>query len=68
MNGDDSAREVVIAAAFEAGVFHHPEQLFLIGEAQGLGALDDSAVIRVVAPRLRTAPADGSQASPRSEA
>lgn len=29
------------------------EQLFLIGEAQGLGALDDSAVIRVVAPALR---------------
>lgn len=29
------------------------EQLFLLGEAQGLGALDDSAVIRVVAPTLR---------------
>ena len=29
------------------------EQLFLLGEAQGLGALDDSAVIRVVAPELR---------------
>lgn len=29
------------------------EQLFLIGEAQGLGGLDDSAVIRVVAPSLR---------------
>lgn len=28
-------------------------QLFLLGEAQGLGALDDSAVIRVVAPSLR---------------
>ncbi|WAC67012.1 NAD(P)-dependent oxidoreductase [Agrococcus sp. SL85] len=27
------------------------EQLFLIGEAAGLGELDDSAVIRVVAPR-----------------
>ncbi|MFA4840148.1 MAG: NAD(P)-dependent oxidoreductase [Agrococcus sp.] len=29
------------------------EQLFLLGEAQGLGALDDSAVIRVVAPTRR---------------
>lgn len=29
------------------------EQLFLLGEAQGLGARDDSAVIRVVAPSLR---------------
>ncbi|ERG64183.1 hypothetical protein L332_06915 [Agrococcus pavilionensis RW1] len=29
------------------------EQLFLLGEAQGLGHLDDSAVIRVVAPTLR---------------
>ncbi|WP_413317558.1 NAD(P)-dependent oxidoreductase [Agrococcus sp. 1P02AA] len=29
------------------------EQLFLLGEAQGLGALDDSAVIRVVAPERR---------------
>ncbi|MET2009968.1 NAD(P)-dependent oxidoreductase [Microbacterium chocolatum] len=31
------------------------EQLYLLGEAQGLGAQDDSAVIRVVAPRRRTA-------------
>lgn len=31
------------------------EQLFLLGEAQGLGALDDSAIIRVVAPTLRGA-------------
>lgn len=30
------------------------EQLFLLGEAQGLGALDDSAVIRVVAPTRRS--------------
>ncbi|KAA6436124.1 NAD(P)-dependent oxidoreductase [Agrococcus sediminis] len=29
------------------------EQLFLLGEAQGLGELDDSAVIRVVAPTRR---------------
>ncbi|MBQ1442222.1 MAG: NAD(P)-dependent oxidoreductase [Renibacterium sp.] len=29
------------------------EQLFLLGETQGLGAQDDSAVIRVIAPRRR---------------
>ncbi len=32
------------------------EQLYLIGEAQGLAAHDDSAVIRVIAPERRTAP------------
>ncbi|WP_396668049.1 NAD(P)-dependent oxidoreductase [Microbacterium sp. R86528] len=31
------------------------EQLYLVGEAQGLAALDDSAVIRVIAPVRRTA-------------
>jgi len=31
------------------------EQLFLIGEAQGLAGSDDSAVIKVVAPQRRTA-------------
>lgn len=30
------------------------EQLYLIGEAQGLGLSDDSAVIRVIAPQRRT--------------
>lgn len=30
------------------------EQLYLIGEAQGLGQSDDSAVIRVIAPQRRT--------------
>ncbi len=30
------------------------EQLFLLGQAQGLGAADDSAVVRVVAPERRT--------------
>jgi 3-hydroxyisobutyrate dehydrogenase len=30
------------------------EQLFLLGRTQGLGAADDSAVIRVVAPERRT--------------
>ncbi len=29
------------------------EQLFLLGQAQGLGAADDSAVVKVVAPSLR---------------
>ena len=31
------------------------EQLYLLGQAQGLGAADDSAVIKVVAPVKRTA-------------
>lgn len=30
------------------------EQLYLLGETQGLGAQDDSAVIRVIAPQRRT--------------
>ena len=30
------------------------EQLFLLGQAQGLGTADDSAVIRVVAPERRS--------------
>jgi 3-hydroxyisobutyrate dehydrogenase len=29
------------------------EQLYLLGQAQGLGKADDSAVIRVIAPTLR---------------
>jgi len=29
------------------------EQLFLLGQAQGLAAADDSAVVKVVAPKLR---------------
>lgn len=29
------------------------EQLYLLGQAQGLGETDDSAVIRVIAPTLR---------------
>ena len=32
------------------------EQLYLLGQAQGLGAADDSAVIRVVAPTRRSSP------------
>lgn len=42
----DAAR----AAHLSAPVAAAAEQLFLLGEAQGLGALDDSAVIRVIAP------------------
>lgn len=45
-----AARDAHLAAPVAAAA----EQLFLLGEAQGLGALDDSAVIRVVAPELRT--------------
>lgn len=41
-----AAREHHLAVPVAAAA----EQLFLLGEAQGLGALDDSAVIRVVAP------------------
>jgi len=44
-----AARGAHLAAPVAAAA----EQLFLLGEAQGLGALDDSAVIRVVAPQLR---------------
>lgn len=44
-----AARGAHLAAPVAAAA----EQLFLIGEAQGLGGLDDSAVIRVVAPALR---------------
>ncbi|MBO0980468.1 NAD(P)-dependent oxidoreductase [Microbacterium sp. SD291] len=42
----DAARKAHLATPVAAAA----EQLFLLGEAQGLGALDDSAVIRVVAP------------------
>ena len=42
----DAARHAHLSTPVAAAA----EQLFLLGEAQGLGALDDSAVIRVVAP------------------
>ncbi|SDS08647.1 NAD(P)-dependent oxidoreductase [Agrococcus carbonis] len=45
----DAARQHHLAVPVAAAA----EQLFLLGEAQGLGALDDSAVIRVVAPTRR---------------
>jgi 3-hydroxyisobutyrate dehydrogenase len=45
----DAARAHHLAVPVAAAA----EQLFLLGEAQGLGALDDSAVIRVVAPTRR---------------
>lgn len=42
----DAARRAHLSTPVAAAA----EQLFLLGEAQGLGAHDDSAVIRVVAP------------------
>ena len=41
------------AAGLPAPVAAAAEQLYLLGQAQGLGAEDDSAVIRVVAPTRR---------------
>lgn len=46
----DAARRAHLSTPVAAAA----EQLFLLGEAQGLGALDDSAVIRVVAPERRS--------------
>ena len=43
------------AAGLPSPVAAAAEQLYLLGQAQGLGALDDSAVIRVVAPSRREA-------------
>ncbi|MET1035686.1 MAG: NAD(P)-dependent oxidoreductase [Arthrobacter sp.] len=45
-----AAREVALPTPLAATA----EQLYLLGQAQGLGAEDDSAVIRVVAPSRRT--------------
>ncbi|MFB0836149.1 NAD(P)-dependent oxidoreductase [Arthrobacter halodurans] len=45
-----AAREVALPTPLAAAA----EQLYLLGQAQGLGAEDDSAVIRVVAPTRRT--------------
>ncbi|WP_108250177.1 NAD(P)-dependent oxidoreductase [Planctomonas deserti] len=42
------------AAGLASPVAAAAEQLFLLGQAQGLGERDDSAVIRVVAPARRT--------------
>jgi 3-hydroxyisobutyrate dehydrogenase len=41
------------AAGLPSPVAAAAEQLYLLGQAQGLAAEDDSAVIRVVAPKLR---------------
>ncbi|HEY0374388.1 MAG TPA: NAD(P)-dependent oxidoreductase [Amnibacterium sp.] len=46
----DAARRLGVPAPVAAAA----EQLFLLGQAQGLGAADDSAVIRVVAPERRS--------------
>jgi 3-hydroxyisobutyrate dehydrogenase len=43
------------AAGLATPVAAAAEQLFLLGQAQGLAAADDSAVIRVVAPEPRSA-------------
>jgi 3-hydroxyisobutyrate dehydrogenase len=51
-----AAREVALATPVAAAA----EQLFLLGQAMGLEAADDSSVIRVLAPELRSAaPAEG---------
>jgi 3-hydroxyisobutyrate dehydrogenase len=46
----DAARKAHLSTPVAAAA----EQLFLLGEAQGLAAADDSAVIRVVAPERRS--------------
>jgi 3-hydroxyisobutyrate dehydrogenase len=43
------------AAGLAAPVAAAAEQLYLLGQAQGLAAADDSAVIKVIAPTKRTA-------------
>jgi len=45
----DAARKAHLSVPVAAAA----EQLFLLGEAQGLAAADDSAVIRVIAPQRR---------------
>ncbi|WP_024475513.1 NAD(P)-dependent oxidoreductase [Arthrobacter sp. CAL618] len=56
-----AARSAGLAAPVAAAA----EQLFLLGQTQGLGTADDSAVIKVVAPRRRTVggDADGTEAA-----
>ncbi|PPB49689.1 oxidoreductase [Arthrobacter pityocampae] len=49
-----AARTAGLAAPVAAAA----EQLFLLGQTQGLGAADDSSVIRVVAPQRRGTAAD----------
>lgn len=46
------------AAGLAAPVAAAAEQLFLLGQVQGLGTADDSAVIKVLAPRRRTTEED----------
>ncbi|KQO01008.1 oxidoreductase [Arthrobacter sp. Leaf234] len=50
----DAARAAGLAAPVAAAA----EQLFLLGQVQGLGTADDSAVIKVLAPRHRTTEED----------
>ena len=46
-----AAREVALPTPVATAA----EQLYLLGQAAGLGAADDSAVVKVVAPVRRTA-------------
>jgi 3-hydroxyisobutyrate dehydrogenase len=41
------------AAGLPSPIASAAEQLYLLGQAQGLGAADDSAVVKVLAPKLR---------------
>ena len=49
-----AARSAGLAAPVAAAA----EQLFLLGQTQGMGTADDSAVIKVVAPHRRTVKGD----------
>lgn len=51
------------AAGLATPVAAAAEQLFLLGQTQGLGLSDDSSVIRVVAPARKEAAADGPEAT-----
>lgn len=54
------------SAGLAAPVASAAEQLFLLGQAHGLGAADDSAVVKVVAPERRRRPDEsGAERDPR---
>ncbi|WBM79300.1 NAD(P)-dependent oxidoreductase [Cryobacterium breve] len=53
------------AAGLPSPVAAAAEQLFLLGHAQGLGAADDSALIRVLAPSRRRSPGGAGPATSR---
>lgn len=54
-----SARDAAAGASAVLLAVRNAEQLFLLGQAHGLGAADDSAVIRVLAPQRRVPPGPG---------